>query len=201
MHRVALTFDDGPDERATPLVLDALAACGAVATFFVLAPAALARPAIVARCRAEGHAVELHGWAHLRHPQHTAPEIAADTARALEALASLGVEPTWWRLPWGLAGPGSVDVAAAHGLRVVGWTADTEDWDGAPTARLLERVRPRLGADAVVLAHDGIGPGARRTDADATVGLVGPLVAAIRSRGGEPALLGDLGAVSAAVPS
>ena len=39
--RVALTFDDGPDPDWTPLVLDALAAAGASATFFVIAPRAV----------------------------------------------------------------------------------------------------------------------------------------------------------------
>ena len=42
--RVALTFDDGPDPDWTPLVLDALAAAGASATFFVIAPRAARYP-------------------------------------------------------------------------------------------------------------------------------------------------------------
>lgn len=190
MHRVALTFDDGPDPVDTPLVLDALAACGAVATFFVLAPRVLAAPDVIARMRAEGHAVGLHGWAHLRHPRCTAAEIADDTRRALDALDE---PPVWWRLPWGLPGPGTQDVADEHGLRIVGWTADTEDWDGSPTPVLLDKVAAGIAVpDAIVLAHDGVGPGARRTDARSTVALVAPLVAAIRAAGGTPALLEDL---------
>ncbi len=34
---VALTFDDGPDRRCTPALLDELHAAGVTATFFVIA--------------------------------------------------------------------------------------------------------------------------------------------------------------------
>ena len=67
----ALTFDDGPDPVWTPAVLDALAHAGARATFFVLGEAAARHPDVVRRTLAEGHAVELHGHAHLRHPALT----------------------------------------------------------------------------------------------------------------------------------
>ena len=66
----SLTFDDGPDPVWTPAVLDALARAGARATFFVLGEAAERHPGLVHRVLAEGHAVEVHGHAHLRHPEH-----------------------------------------------------------------------------------------------------------------------------------
>ena len=60
MAALALTFDDGPDPVWTPRVLDALAACGARATFFPIAPRAERHPALIARMLADGHAVGLH---------------------------------------------------------------------------------------------------------------------------------------------
>ena len=61
---LALTFDDGPDPATTPAVLDALAASGARATFFVLVDAADAHPELIARLLEEGHQVEPHAVKH-----------------------------------------------------------------------------------------------------------------------------------------
>jgi peptidoglycan-N-acetylglucosamine deacetylase len=194
---VALTFDDGPDPTWTPALLDALAAAGAVATFFVLGPAMVANPELVRRTVAEGHAVELHGWAHLRHPSSPKTVVAEDTARALDALEALAVYPRWWRLPWGLAAGWTPPLAASHELTIAGWTADTLDWRGLSAERMLERVAPAVVApDAIVLAHDGLGPGAKRDGAEETVRLVEPLVAAVRAAGHEPVLLDALDTVT-----
>lgn len=185
----ALTFDDGPDPAWTPRLLDALGHAGARATFFPLAPRAAAHPRLIARMRAEGHAIGLHGWAHLNHPDHSREAVAADTDRALGALAGLDVRPRRWRLPWGRAASFTAALADERDLEVVGWTADSEDWRGGGADELLARVEPGLRPGAIVLLHDGLGPGARRGDCAATVALVPRLVAVARARGLEPAAL------------
>jgi len=182
-----LTFDDGPDPEWTPRVLDALAAARTTATFFVLAPRALAAPDVVARTRAEGHAVELHGWAHARHTSAARAEIESDTRRALDALGELGVIPQRWRTPWGAEAEWTPEVAAAFGLELVGWSADTHDWRGDAAEDMLARCEPGLDHRSVLLLHDALGPGARRSGCEETVRLIGPLVEAWRARSAQPA--------------
>jgi peptidoglycan/xylan/chitin deacetylase (PgdA/CDA1 family) len=182
----SLTFDDGPDPVWTAAVLDALARAGARATFFVLGQAAERYPELVRRALDEGHAVELHGHAHLRHPAHPAAEVAADLDRALEALHGLGATPRLWRVPWGDLADHTPALAEAHGLELAGWSADTHDWRGDEAAAMLADIEPQLAVGAIVLAHDGLGPGAQRTGCEETVALIGPLVAAARARGLEP---------------
>ena len=63
-------------------------------------------------------------------------------------------------------------VAETHGLQLIHWTVDTHDWRGDDAATMFAVTRSRLLPGAVVLAHDGIGPGARRNDARETVALV-----------------------------
>ncbi len=186
MPRLALTFDDGPDPRGTPAVLEALAAADVRATFFVLGERVAEHPALLAEVVAAGHDVQLHGHGHLRHPDCARTAVAADLDAALGALAAAGVAPSRWRVPWGFLAPFSAELAAARGLALTGWTLDTRDWDGAPAQALRRRVEPGLADGGVVLAHDGIGPGALREDAGATAALVGPLVRAARDRGLEP---------------
>src|SRR4051794_35236326 len=59
---VRLTFDDGPNRRATPEILDTLSAHGVTATFFVIGQMAAASPGIVRRESREGHDVGNHSW-------------------------------------------------------------------------------------------------------------------------------------------
>src|SRR6478672_4692949 len=61
---VALTFDDGPHPEGTPAALEALAAAGATATFFLAGEQVARRPALVAEIVAAGHGVELHCHRH-----------------------------------------------------------------------------------------------------------------------------------------
>jgi peptidoglycan/xylan/chitin deacetylase (PgdA/CDA1 family) len=187
--RVALTFDDGPDPDWTPLVLDALAAAGASATFFVIAPRAARYPSLVSRMTEDGHDVAFHCNEHARHDTMTTTEIEADLASGLPALRK---SAPYWRTPWGLVTPATEEVAKRHRLGLVGWTADTQDWRGDEPEEMLARVRGDITTGAIILMHDGIGPGATRDGCAGTVALVDPLVALVRSRGLEPAKLGEL---------
>jgi peptidoglycan/xylan/chitin deacetylase (PgdA/CDA1 family) len=186
---VALTFDDGPDPRWTPLVLDALALAHARATFFVVAPRAERHPSLLVRMRDEGHDVALHCTRHVRHDAMTPEEIDTDVRSGLPAL---GRSVSHWRTPWGIVTPATEDVARKHRLGLVGWTADTEDWRGGRPGEMLDRVEGRILPGAIVLMHDGVGPGATRAGCAGTVDLVWLLVSLARSRCLEPGPLDDL---------
>lgn len=200
--RVFLTFDDGPDPLWTPRVLGALREADARATFFVVAPEARRHPDLVSAMLRAGHAVGLHCTEHVRHTERGREGVERDTREGLEDLASLGVSPRLWRPPWGVRAPWTGSVADAFGLRLALWTVDPHDWRGDTAPAMLERVRERLVPGSVVLLHDGLGPGARRTGCGETVALVGPLVEAIRTAGCEPAPMTDADAsgVSPAAP-
>jgi peptidoglycan/xylan/chitin deacetylase (PgdA/CDA1 family) len=77
--------------------------------------------------------------------------------------------PTLWRTPWGDTAAWSDQVARENRLRIIGWTVDTHDWQGDSAAEMFRATRDRLRDGAIVLAHDGVGPGARRTDVSATI--------------------------------
>ena len=180
---IALTFDDGPDPVWTPRVLDALAASDARATFFVVAPLAVRHPEILCRVSDEGHEVALHCNRHVRHDHTNAEEILSDASDGLRSLGRLGHETRTWRVPWGVVTPDTEAVAGELGLRLVGWTADSEDWRGGDARAMLARLRPGIGPGAIVLMHDAVGPGATRGGCGQTVALVAPLVEAARARG------------------
>ncbi len=172
MASLHLTFDDGPDPRTTPELLDLLDELGAGASFFPIACRVAEHPALIERMLSDGHAVGVHCAEHIRHSQRSPEEVRTDTATAVRTLRSLGAEPRLWRTPWGDVAPFTPGLAAEFGMRIVGWTVDTHDWRGDEPGEMLDRITPDVHDGAVVLAHDGIGPGARRTTATATTELV-----------------------------
>ena len=177
---IALTFDDGPDPFWTPRVLDALRSAGAPATFFVVAPLAERHPGLLRRAVDEGHEVALHCNRHTRHDRMGAEEILADATAGLRILKRLGHPVRDWRVPWGVVTPDTEAVAEELGLRLVGWSADSEDWRGDAADAMLDRLEP------------GIGPGALRDGCGETVELVGSLVSLARSRNLTPVPLGRM---------
>ncbi|CAN5896086.1 chitooligosaccharide deacetylase NodB [soil metagenome] len=184
---ISLTFDDGPDPRGTAHILPALHRARASATFFVVTPQARRYPRLVHEIERGGHRVEFHCAEHVRHTERTREEIEADTRSGLEDLAALDITPRLWRTPWGVTEPWTKDIANQFGLELTHWTADTHDWRGDSASEMLEAVDPLLRPGAIVLMHDGLGPGAQRTDCEQTAALIDPLVSRIRALGCEPA--------------
>ncbi len=178
-----MTFDDGPDERFTPRLLDLLGEGGATATFFPIARRAERHPGLIARMVAEGHGVGIHCQEHVRHSSRDKAWGRRDADRALECLRELGVTPKLWRTPWGDLAPWTASVAAERDLRIVGWNVDTHDWRGDNAAEMFAATRAGLVPGAIVLAHDGIGPGARRDGCEETIAYAGLAIAHARSLG------------------
>ncbi|MEU6036778.1 polysaccharide deacetylase family protein [Actinomadura sp. NPDC047616] len=153
---VALTFDDGPDPRSTPLFLDELRRLGCRATFFLLGDMLRRHPELGRRIAAEGHEVAVHGWGH-RNSLVTRPgRVTAEIARAADLVAAVtGTEPVWYRPPYGVLSAEALAAARRRGLRPVLWTAWGKDWTRTATpASVLATLAPGLRGGATVLLHD-----------------------------------------------
>src|SRR3954452_2198253 len=92
--RAVLTFDDGPDEDATPAVLDALDRFGLKATFFVVGEQLQRHHAIAREPAERGHELALHGFGHPDHDDLSPPDSRDEVARGLGAFeAATGTRP------------------------------------------------------------------------------------------------------------
>jgi len=188
----ALTFDDGPDPVWTARLLTCLRDEGARATFFVMASRAAAHPSLVERMCAEGHEIALHCVRHVRHTELDDQALRRDTQTGLRLLGRLGVQARYWRAPWGVTTASSQAVAADLGLQLVRWDLDTHDWRGDSAAVMHASIAGDLRGGSVVLMHDGLGPGATRSDCRETLRLVPALLATLRSMGLRPAPVAEL---------
>jgi peptidoglycan-N-acetylglucosamine deacetylase len=178
------TFDDGPNPEWTPHVLAELARCGVTATFFVIGERVDCAPELARAAVDAGHDVELHCDRHIRHTELTDRELADDAQAGLAAFARAGLpKPTRWRPPWGVCTPATNRVAAEQALELVHWTIDTHDWRGDRSAEMLRAAERGLEDGAIVLMHDGLGPGALRAGVGETVELIAPLSELAQERG------------------
>jgi peptidoglycan/xylan/chitin deacetylase (PgdA/CDA1 family) len=153
---VALTFDDGPQPRGTPAVLDALAAAGVRATFFLVGEQVGRHPALAAEIVAAGHAVGFHGGRHrslLRLPPRA---LARDLDAGADVLASvLGLAPSLHRPPLGIYSWPALAAVRARGWTPVLWSRWGRDWTRRATAESVARRAAQGVRDGdVLLLHD-----------------------------------------------
>jgi len=155
---VSLTFDDGPNPDATPLVLDALRARGVRATFFILGRHAEQWPELVRRVAQEGHAIGNHGYfhrkLHFKSPAYVRRDLELGVA-AIEKAA--GVRPTLFRAPHGFRAPWVTAIARSLGERTVGWSLGVWDSDRPGVDVIAERTVRGAKPGAILLLHDGDG--------------------------------------------
>ena len=173
---VSLTFDDGPDPEFTPGVLDALAAHGAKATFFVMVEPAEANSPLITRILAEGHEVALHGINHDRLstlPIQRSTALIRDGKHRLEQLC--GRRITLFRPTYGAQTMQQYLATRALGLEVVIWTAWARDWDGSGAEVVAERALKALHHGGFVLLHDASGDGVGALPTGVSVGEEGGL--------------------------
>ena len=162
---IRLTFDDGPNARYTPGILDALLVHGYKATFFLLSPGMKPNVALLKRMLAEGHTLALHGATHdhrrlYRSGNDDAVLVSMEEANdVLERLT--GQRSYLCRVPYGTArnlSPAQLRLLRSRGYRVWDWNVDSCDsCKGASAARVaahtIAELKRRKG-EIIVLMHD-----------------------------------------------
>ncbi|WAZ25584.1 polysaccharide deacetylase family protein [Streptomyces cinnabarinus] len=155
---MVLTFDDGPDPRYTPAVLDTLAEYDVRAMFFVCGEMAAARPDLLARMAEEGHVVGNHTWSHPLLTRLTRRQIRSQMERTSDVVEeATGERPQWFRAPYGAWNRAAFQLGAELGMEPLAWTVDTLDWTTPGTRTIVDRVGNGAAPGVVVLSHDAGG--------------------------------------------
>ncbi len=201
-HKLAISFDDGPDPRWTPQILDVLKQKHATATFFVIGESANQYTNIVKREYALGNEIGNHTLTHPDFEVISKPALQVElNVTELMLESTLGVKTTLFRPPYGIDHePESASeiqmlpVAQAMGYVIVGARLDPHDWGeingGAPPP--VDTIVQRVVSDAeankgnIILMHDGGG------DRSHTVAALPKIIDALRAKGYQFVSVSDL---------
>ena len=155
---VALTFDDGPNPRATSSILDVLREEKVPATFFLLGKHVERWPSLARRVAAEGHTVGNHGYHHRKLQWRGPGYVRMDIALGTQAIvAATGQRPLLFRAPHGFRSPWVTRIAREFGQRTVGWSLGVWDSDRPGAGEIVRRAEAGTRAGSIVLLHDGDG--------------------------------------------
>jgi peptidoglycan/xylan/chitin deacetylase (PgdA/CDA1 family) len=185
-HRVALTFDDGPNPAFTPAVLATLRAHHVRATFFCVGRAVRAHPELVRAIVADGNEVENHTLTHAHlNALFTRTALAREIGGGSDAIAAVtGRSPRFTRPPYGARDFAALATIRALGMQPVLWSAMLGDQATPPDrTTLLRSLLAQVTDGAIVVLHDGdLG---RDDDGGRTyeAALAGPLIDALQARG------------------
>ena len=129
---VYLTFDDGPDDKVTPQILDILKAEGVKATFYVCGNLVDTYPDVLKRIFDEGHAIGNHSYNHDYNQLYASPwnfmEQVIQTDNSIRNV--IGVRPFIIRAPGGASGMFTANfysMVADCGYVEHDWNVLTED--------------------------------------------------------------------------
>ena len=192
-NKIVLSFDDGPDRRWTPSILDVLKEKRAPAVFFVIGEAANTSPDILKREYNEGHEIGNHTFTHPKFDEISHTQLKWElnlTQRLIES--TLGVKSLLFRPPYGIDHQPEYAEEVTQlpypqdlGYIIVGQRIDPDDWRATelapqrPAREIVDDVLRQAGKGNIMLLHDGGG------DREQTVVALPMIIDELRARGYE----------------
>lgn len=158
--KVALTFDDGPDNNYTVEMLDILKKHKVPATFFVIGSRCEMYPEVVKRMVKEGHVLANHTWSHpnlIKLSNKKALEELAATDKVIKSQG--GYTPILFRSPYGSLDREKVELIREQGYKIIAWNVDSLDWKGLSAAEVKTNILENMQQGSIILQHSAGGIG------------------------------------------
>ena len=148
-----MTFDDGPNTRYTPILLDGLKKKNIRASFFLIGENIEGNEDILLQMRKDGHLIGNHTWDHVQLDKIPAEkarlEIEKTNNRIYEAS---GIYPSYVRPPFGAW---IKDMELSVTMLPVFWDVDTLDWQSKNIDSILSIAQKQVHDGSIILMHDG----------------------------------------------
>jgi len=173
---VAITFDDGPDDRNLPKLLDVLDKKGVKSTFFFIGEAIAKKPDKLIQTLDEGHNVGIHTYSHSPFfPFYSLNKIVYEIQETRMLIKSISkIETSLFRPPFGVTNPNIAYVIHRLKLTSVGWNIRSFDTISRSKEKIVRRIMRRLKPGSIILLHSNL---------DGAAELAGLVIDSIRDRG------------------
>ena len=150
--RVALTFDDGPNAKYTPLLLEGLRKRNIHATFFLLGENIQKNEELLLRMQKDGHLIGCHTWSHVQLDKISPSSANREILKTISLIYHItGTYPTCLRPPYGAW---KKDLELPVTMLPVFWDVDTLDWQSQNPESILDIVRQNVQDGSIILMHD-----------------------------------------------
>ena len=150
--RVALTFDDGPNAKYTPLLLEGLRKRNIHATFFLLGENIPKNEELLLRMQKDGHLIGCHTWSHVQLDKISPSGANREILKTNSLIYHItGTYPTCLRPPYGAW---KKDLELPVTMLPVFWDVDTLDWQSQNPESILDIVRQNVQDGSIILMHD-----------------------------------------------
>ena len=150
--RVAQTFDDGPNAKYTPLLLEGLRKRNIHATFFLLGENILKNKELLLRMQKDGHLIGCHTWSHVQLDKISPSRASREILKTNSLIYHItGTYPTCLRPPYGAW---KKDLELPVTMLPVFWDVDTLDWQSQNPESILDIVRKNVQDGSIILMHD-----------------------------------------------
>ncbi|APB31390.1 polysaccharide deacetylase family protein [Vagococcus teuberi] len=151
--KVALTFDDGPNNTSSLQILNTLKKYNIKATFFMLGTMVDNYPDVVKKIHEAGHDIGNHTYDHkdlTKLDEASIKQEIDSTNQKIEKLT--GEKPTLLRPPYGAYNDRVTKVEP--NMTIALWNIDTLDWKTHNPTAILGEVKKELQPHSIVLMHD-----------------------------------------------
>lgn len=154
--RLALTYDDGPNDGHTQRLLEVLARHGVRATFFMIGRYVQERPAIAREVASAGHVIGNHTFTHPNLALVSSLQIRIQIDECRRALQqTIGEHSNLFRPPFGGRRPETLRMVRSLGLEPIMWNVTAFDWKASSADYVEKKVVSRVRGGNVILLHDG----------------------------------------------
>lgn len=150
--KIAITFDDGPNEDYTEMLLTGLKERGVHATFFLLGKEVVKYPDIVQAIYDGGHLIGTHSYEHVNLKNLSDSAAIEQVDKTNDAIYGItGEYPEYIRPPFG-AWKQNLDYETK--MIEVLWDVDPLDWKTSNSDVIAKRVTTKVQENDIILLHD-----------------------------------------------
>jgi peptidoglycan/xylan/chitin deacetylase (PgdA/CDA1 family) len=193
--KLALTYDDGPNDPYTQRLMEVLAKHDVHATFFLIGRHVQQRPAIARELVKAGHIVGNHTYTHPQLIFDSETQVRAQLTACRDILQdAVGEHSNLFRPPFGGRRPAVMRIVRELGLKPIMWSVTCYDWNPTTADRIERNVLRQLRGGDIILLHDGghVGMGVDRSH---TVAATDRLITRYKAEGYEfvtvPEMMGN----------